>query len=59
MVIKGPNTGWHGTYAPAPVLTDALRDAAMKTILEPMVAAMEKEGMPYVGLSLCRPYDYQ
>ena len=21
----------------------------MKTILEPMVAAMEKEGMPYVG----------
>ena len=46
-----------GTYAPAPVLTDALRDEAMKTILEPMVAAMEKEGMPY-GLSLCRSYDY-
>ena len=46
---KGPNTGGMGTYAPAPVLTDALRDAAMKTILEPMVAAMEKEGMPYVG----------
>ena len=46
---KGPNTGGMGTYAPAPVLTDALRDAAMKTILEPMVAVMEKEGMPYVG----------
>ncbi len=46
---KGPNTGGMGTYAPAPVLTDALRDAAMKTILEPMVAAMKKEGMPYVG----------
>ena len=46
---KGPNTGGMGTYAPAPVLTDALRDAAMKTILEPMVAAMGKEGMPYVG----------
>ena len=46
---KGPNTGGMGTYAPAPVLTDALRDAAMKTILEPMVAAVEKEGMPYVG----------
>lgn len=46
---KGPNTGGMGTYAPAPVLTDALRDAAMKTILEPMVAAMEKEGMPYAG----------
>ena len=28
---------------------DTLRDEAMKTILEPMVAAMQKEGMPYVG----------
>lgn len=46
---KGPNTGGMGTYAPAPVLTDTLRDEAMKTILEPMVAAMKKEGMPYVG----------
>lgn len=46
---KGPNTGGMGTYAPAPILTDALRDEAMKTILEPMVAAMKKEGMPYVG----------
>lgn len=46
---KGPNTGGMGTYAPAPVLTDTLRDEAMKTILEPMVTAMQKEGMPYVG----------
>ncbi len=46
---KGPNTGGMGTYAPAPVLTDALRDEAMKTILEPMVEAMQKEGIPYVG----------
>lgn len=46
---KGPNTGGMGTYAPAPVLTDALRDQAMKTILEPMVAAMAQEGMPYKG----------
>lgn len=46
---KGPNTGGMGTYAPAAVLTDALRDEAMKTILEPMVEAMQKEGMPYVG----------
>ena len=46
---KGPNTGGMGTYAPAPVLTDALRDEAMKTILEPMVEAMQKEGMHYVG----------
>ena len=46
---KGPNTGGMGTYAPAPVLTDALRDTAMKTILQPMVDALAVEGMPYVG----------
>ena len=55
---KGPNTGGMGTYAPAPVLTDALRDEAMKTILAPMVAAMEKRGNALCGLSLCRAYDY-
>lgn len=46
---KGPNTGGMGTYAPAPVLTDELRDVAMRTILEPMVKALAAEGMPYVG----------
>lgn len=46
---KGPNTGGMGTYAPAPVLTDALRDTAMETILQPMVEALAKEGLPYVG----------
>lgn len=46
---KGPNTGGMGTYAPAPVLTEALRDQAMEQILKPMVAAMAQEGMPYVG----------
>ena len=46
---KGPNTGGMGTYAPAPVLTEELRDQAMETILKPMMAAMAAEGMPYVG----------
>ena len=46
---EGPNTGGMGTYAPAPVLTDILRDTAMKTILEPMIEAMAKNNMPYVG----------
>lgn len=45
----GPNTGGMGTYAPAPVLTEELRDQAMETILKPMMAAMAAEGMPYVG----------
>lgn len=46
---KGPNTGGMGTYAPAPVLTEALTQQAVETILQPMVDAMAREGMPYVG----------
>ncbi len=46
---QGPNTGGMGTYAPAPVMTPALVDKAVKTVLEPMVAAMAAEGTPYQG----------
>ncbi|MDO4177576.1 MAG: phosphoribosylamine--glycine ligase [Phascolarctobacterium sp.] len=46
---KGPNTGGMGTYAPAPVLTPALRDKATEEILKPMISAMQKEGTPYKG----------
>ena len=46
---QGPNTGGMGTYAPAPVLTPALREKATEEILKPMVAAMQAEGTPYKG----------
>lgn len=46
---KGPNTGGMGAYAPAPVLTPALQEQAVKTVLEPLVAAMAAEGKPYKG----------
>ena len=46
---EGPNTGGMGTYAPAPVMTPALVDVAVKTVLEPMMAAMAAEGTPYQG----------
>ena len=46
---QGPNTGGMGAYAPAPVMTESLRQKAVKTILEPVIAAMSKEGMPYRG----------
>ena len=46
---QGPNTGGMGTYAPAPVLTSALREKATEEILKPMVAAMQAEGTPYKG----------
>lgn len=46
---KGPNTGGMGTYAPAPVLTPALRKKATEEVLKPMIAAMQAEGTPYKG----------
>jgi len=46
----GPNTGGMGAYSPAPVLTDALVDRAMREIVEPTVRALSDEGMPYSGV---------
>ncbi|MFA5104114.1 MAG: phosphoribosylamine--glycine ligase [Candidatus Margulisiibacteriota bacterium] len=47
---KGPNTGGMGAYSPAPIVTDELLAVVQKTILEPSVAAMEKEGCLYKGV---------
>lgn len=46
---EGPNTGGMGTYAPAPVVTADVLARVQKEILEPTVAAMKAEGMPYTG----------
>lgn len=46
---EGPNTGGMGTYAPAPVVTREILSQVQKEILEPTIAAMEKEGRKYVG----------
>lgn len=46
---QGPNTGGMGAYAPAPVLTEELKDKCMETIIRPTLAAMAKEGRPYSG----------
>ena len=46
---QGPNTGGMGTYAPAPVLTPELRAQVQTEILEPVIAAMKKEGRTYKG----------
>jgi phosphoribosylamine---glycine ligase len=47
---KGPNTGGMGTYAPTPVMNDALTKTVMETIIHPTVAAMKKEGAPFKGV---------
>ena len=46
---KGPNTGGMGTYAPAPVITEALMQRVQREILEPTIKAMHAEGKDYKG----------
>lgn len=45
----GPNTGGMGAYSPAPVVTPALLEETVRTILEPCVSGMAAEGTPYRG----------
>ena len=46
----GPNTGGMGAYAPAPVLTDALQDRAMREIVGPTAQALAAAGTPFSGI---------
>ncbi|MEL7690041.1 phosphoribosylamine--glycine ligase [Citromicrobium bathyomarinum] len=46
----GPNTGGMGSYSPAPVLTDALIDRAMREIVVPTVRTLSEDKMPYRGV---------
>lgn len=46
---QGPNTGGMGTYAPAPVVTDAVAEQVVTKILIPVIEAMKNEGCPYRG----------
>jgi phosphoribosylamine--glycine ligase len=47
---QGPNTGGMGTYSPTPVLTNALIEEARVRMIDPTVAGMAQEGMPYRGV---------
>ncbi|RVT87437.1 phosphoribosylamine--glycine ligase [Rhodobacteraceae bacterium CCMM004] len=46
----GPNTGGMGAYSPAPVLTDAVAEAALDEIVRPVLAEMARRGTPYSGV---------
>ena len=46
----GPNTGGMGAYSPAPVLTDAIAEAALAQIVRPTVAEMARRGTPFKGV---------
>lgn len=47
---KGPNTGGMGSYSPPSFFDGALHHTAVKTILQPTVAAMTAEGCAYQGI---------
>jgi phosphoribosylamine--glycine ligase len=46
---KGPNTGGMGAYSPAPVVTPEVHKTVMSEVIEPTLAGMAQDGMPYVG----------
>ena len=45
----GPNTGGMGAYSPAPVVTTAIHEKAMREIVMPTIAGMAKDGIPFTG----------
>ncbi|OMJ13947.1 Bifunctional purine biosynthetic protein ADE1 [Smittium culicis] len=46
---QGLNTGGMGTYAPAPVATPEILSEIQKTVLQPTIDGMRKDGVPFVG----------
>jgi len=46
---KGPNTGGMGAYSPAPVVTPAVHARVMREIIEPTLAGLAADGMPFTG----------
>ena len=45
----GPNTGGMGAYSPAPVVTPEIHDRIMAEVINPTLAGMAADGMPYTG----------
>jgi phosphoribosylamine---glycine ligase len=46
---NGPNTGGMGAYSPAPIVSPAIFDEVIDTVIKTTVDAMQSEGMPYTG----------
>lgn len=47
---KGPNTGGMGAYAPAPLINEKLEKEIRYKIFDPLLAALQKEGIEYCGV---------
>ena len=46
---SGPNTGGMGAYSPAPVVTPNVHAKVMHEIIQPTIAGMAKDGVPFSG----------
>ena len=46
---QGPNTGGMGAYSPAPVVTPQVHARVMREIIQPAIAGMAADGVPYAG----------
>ncbi len=46
---QGPNTGGMGAYSPAPVVTPNVHARVMHEIIQPTIAGMAKDGIPFTG----------
>ncbi len=46
---QGPNTGGMGAYSPAPVVTPNVHARVMHEIVQPTLAGLEADGVPYTG----------
>ena len=46
---QGPNTGGMGAYSPAPVVTPQVHARVMREIIQPAIAGMAADGVPYTG----------
>ncbi|WCE04959.1 phosphoribosylamine--glycine ligase [Pseudoxanthomonas sp. JBR18] len=45
----GPNTGGMGAYSPAPVVTPEVHARVMREVVNPTVAGMAADGVPFTG----------
>ena len=46
---RGPNTGGMGAFAPSPLVSPALEEEVMASVVQPVLAGMRAEGSPYRG----------
>lgn len=46
---QGPNTGGMGAYSPAPVVSPIIHERIMREVIEPTIAGMAADGLPYTG----------